>query len=381
MGAQWGRKGVLGDRKWGEDCTPGVPHQNEGAAVSAPHSLTLSWAGAGGRFPAGDPRQPAAPAWASSKHASRRLSGCYDSSLADGPAREGRHRGSRGSEAFLREAVSAAQSAASLCTLGARVTAMGSGLPARQGAHQFSPSVMPPIPREGCRPACRPPPLAAGPSALCSGGETEASTGRRAAGQSGKGAQPPRPPLAPADIDECLANNGGCDHSCRNTVGSVECGCRKGYKLLTDERTCQGELPLGRGARPLPPGPVLAPGGGGCGRGWSPCQLHLKKRVQFGALNSGPCAPCLPCPMRLRGPLEAVQPNLSLLLRPRERSASVPGAQPVGVRAYQLCPSLPPGAPGPFSSLGVGMLPPGGRNSALQAGDLQRPFCRAPGAC
>lgn len=49
------------------------------------------------------------------------------------------------------------------------------------------------------------------------------------------------PRLAPTDINECLANNGGCDHSCRNTVGSFECGCRKGYKLLTDERTCQGE--------------------------------------------------------------------------------------------------------------------------------------------
>ncbi|OXB61755.1 hypothetical protein ASZ78_002320 [Callipepla squamata] len=41
------------------------------------------------------------------------------------------------------------------------------------------------------------------------------------------------------DIDECLVNNGGCDHFCRNTVGSFECSCQKGYKLLTDERTCQ----------------------------------------------------------------------------------------------------------------------------------------------
>ncbi|KAJ8791784.1 hypothetical protein J1605_020506 [Eschrichtius robustus] len=46
-------------------------------------------------------------------------------------------------------------------------------------------------------------------------------------------------PLGSADINECLVNNGGCDHFCRNTVGSFECGCRKGYKLLTDERTCQ----------------------------------------------------------------------------------------------------------------------------------------------
>lgn len=43
-----------------------------------------------------------------------------------------------------------------------------------------------------------------------------------------------------ADIDECRLNNGGCDHVCRNTVGSFECSCKKGYKLLTNERTCQG---------------------------------------------------------------------------------------------------------------------------------------------
>ncbi|KAL4622476.1 signal peptide, CUB and EGF-like domain-containing protein 3 isoform X2 [Arapaima gigas] len=40
-------------------------------------------------------------------------------------------------------------------------------------------------------------------------------------------------------IDECRLTNGGCDHVCRNTVGSFECSCRKGYKLLTNERTCQ----------------------------------------------------------------------------------------------------------------------------------------------
>lgn len=73
--------------------------------------------------------------------------------------------------------------------------------------------------------------------------------------------------LASADINECLVNNGGCDHFCRNTVGSFECGCRKGYKLLTDERTCQGELlPPAARARtshphrvPSPPGLIQAP--------------------------------------------------------------------------------------------------------------------------
>lgn len=76
--------------------------------------------------------------------------------------------------------------------------------------------------------------------------------------------------LVPADINECLANNGGCDHFCRNTVGSFECGCRKGYKLLTDERSCQGEPPVPLGHPVLvPPTPALAPGSRGPGPGSS----------------------------------------------------------------------------------------------------------------
>lgn len=46
------------------------------------------------------------------------------------------------------------------------------------------------------------------------------------------------------DIDECRMSNGSCDQICRNTVGSFECSCRKGYKLLTNERTCQGRNTL-----------------------------------------------------------------------------------------------------------------------------------------
>lgn len=76
-------------------------------------------------------------------------------------------------------------------------------------------------------------------------------------------------PLTSADINECLVNHGGCDHFCRDTVGSFECGCRKGYKLLTDERTCQGEPAPGLGSpphrapadqRPFPPGSRRLPG-------------------------------------------------------------------------------------------------------------------------
>lgn len=41
------------------------------------------------------------------------------------------------------------------------------------------------------------------------------------------------------DIDECLENNGGCDHTCKNTHGSFECLC-EGYELDEDGSTCQG---------------------------------------------------------------------------------------------------------------------------------------------
>lgn len=66
---------------------------------------------------------------------------------------------------------------------------------------------------------------------------------RGALGSAGRASQPGRDecPLSPPDIDECRLNNGGCDHICRNTVGSFECSCKKGYKLLINERNCQGK--------------------------------------------------------------------------------------------------------------------------------------------
>ena len=45
-----------------------------------------------------------------------------------------------------------------------------------------------------------------------------------------------------ADINECMANNGGCDHHCENCPGSHRCSCLYGYSLGSDEQSCTGEL-------------------------------------------------------------------------------------------------------------------------------------------
>ena len=41
------------------------------------------------------------------------------------------------------------------------------------------------------------------------------------------------------DINECLRTN-DCEQVCFNLDGSHTCGCRKGYMLRKDGRTCQG---------------------------------------------------------------------------------------------------------------------------------------------
>ena len=44
------------------------------------------------------------------------------------------------------------------------------------------------------------------------------------------------------DIDECLNNNGGCDHKCTNTIGSYYCSCEEGYQLTEDNHMkCEGQ--------------------------------------------------------------------------------------------------------------------------------------------
>ena len=43
-----------------------------------------------------------------------------------------------------------------------------------------------------------------------------------------------------SDINECMLDNGGCDHSCVNKDGSFKCTCKNGYQLQNDKLTCEG---------------------------------------------------------------------------------------------------------------------------------------------
>ena len=49
------------------------------------------------------------------------------------------------------------------------------------------------------------------------------------------------------DINECLIDNGGCEHNCinlegiNNTTGlGYQCGCDKGYQLAPNNHGCNG---------------------------------------------------------------------------------------------------------------------------------------------
>ena len=42
------------------------------------------------------------------------------------------------------------------------------------------------------------------------------------------------------DIDECDLGQHQCNHICDNKIGSYECLCTDGYKLDSDEFTCNG---------------------------------------------------------------------------------------------------------------------------------------------
>ena len=46
--------------------------------------------------------------------------------------------------------------------------------------------------------------------------------------------------IAISDVDECLSENGGCEHHCVNAEGSYECVCNIGFELMRDGKRCRG---------------------------------------------------------------------------------------------------------------------------------------------
>ena len=63
-------------------------------------------------------------------------------------------------------------------------------------------------------------------------------------GQIGFPGLPGSPGIGASDTNECINNNGGCDHICRNTFGSFLCECRLGFKLDLDRRRCIGKMKM-----------------------------------------------------------------------------------------------------------------------------------------
>ena len=44
------------------------------------------------------------------------------------------------------------------------------------------------------------------------------------------------------DVNECETENGRCEASCQNTIGTYRCECPPGLRLQDNGRTCTGKL-------------------------------------------------------------------------------------------------------------------------------------------
>lgn len=42
-------------------------------------------------------------------------------------------------------------------------------------------------------------------------------------------------------MNECVTDNGGCDHKCSNYPGGFNCSCLDGFDLSEDEHSCTGK--------------------------------------------------------------------------------------------------------------------------------------------
>ncbi|XP_043484069.1 tolloid-like protein 2 isoform X1 [Leptopilina heterotoma] len=71
------------------------------------------------------------------------------------------------------------------------------------------------------------------------------------------------------DMDECANNNGGCQHECKNTIGSYQCSCHNGFTLHDNghdckEGGCKYEITASAGTITSPNYPDYYPGRKDC---------------------------------------------------------------------------------------------------------------------
>lgn len=88
------------------------------------------------------------------------------------------------------------------------------------------------------------------------------------------------------DVDECSANNGGCEHTCQNLPGSFQCGCDIGHKLDEDRRSCICKCLV-----PAASGWAVGPSSACCPSqqhtDWSSLALHLTSFSSLTELSCG----------------------------------------------------------------------------------------------